>query len=267
MTFTARGNRKPWMTTEVRSLTAEDAAFRAGDMTALHSARSALSEGIKAAKGTNAEKIQGHLSDTGNNRRMWQGVQALTDYKFRQGVNDDDASLPSSLSNFLARFEAPNLTTRGRAVPSPPSIGPALTINAADTCRALTRVNPQNNIPGRVLTTCAGELADVLTDIFNISLSQAIIPRFFKTSTMIPVAKKSVVSCLNDYRPIALTPMVMKCFEQLVKPHTTTTISVCLLCQPLHRGCNIHHFALSHHPSGPERQLSAQHSIPSSPRN
>ncbi|KAK3521947.1 hypothetical protein QTP70_020048, partial [Hemibagrus guttatus] len=35
-------------------------------------------------------------------------------------------------------------------------------------------------------------------------------------TTIIPVPKKSPVSCLNDYRPITLTPTIMKCFEGLV---------------------------------------------------
>ena len=143
-TFTALGNCKPWMTIEVVLLqTARDAAFRAGDITALCSARSALSKGIKATKGTYAEKIQGPLCDTGNTRQMWQGVQALTDYKSRQEGNDNDASLPHRLNNLFAHFEVPNPTTRGKSVPSPPSIGPALTINAADTRWTLTRFNPQ----------------------------------------------------------------------------------------------------------------------------
>ncbi|KAK3530868.1 hypothetical protein QTP70_003634 [Hemibagrus guttatus] len=37
-----------------------------------------------------------------------------------------------------------------------------------------------------------------------------------KTTTIIPVPKKSPVSYLNDYRPVALTPIIMKCFERLV---------------------------------------------------
>ena len=148
-------------------LTARDAAFRAGDMTTLCSARSALSKGIKTEKGTYAEKIQGQLSDTGNTRRMWQVAQALTDYKTRQGINDEDASLADRLNNFFACFEAPNPTTRGTAFPCPPSIGLALTINAADTCRTLTRVNPRkaggpDNILGCVhrgpQTTAAGHI-------------------------------------------------------------------------------------------------------------
>ncbi len=33
-----------------------------------------------------------------------------------------------------------------------------------------------DNIPGRVLKDCAAQLTDVLTDIFNTSLSQAVVP-------------------------------------------------------------------------------------------
>ncbi|KAK3539496.1 hypothetical protein QTP70_009039 [Hemibagrus guttatus] len=70
-----------------------------------------------------------------------------------------------------------------------------------------------------MLRECAEQLADVFTDIFNISLSSAIVPTCFKTMTIVPVPKKSTVSCLNDYRPIALTPIVMKCFKRLIIRH------------------------------------------------
>ena len=85
-TFSAHGNCKLWMTTEVRSLlTAQYAAFRVGDMTALHSARSVLLKGIKAAKGTYAEKSKGHLCNKGNTRWMSQGDQAQMDDKSGKG--------------------------------------------------------------------------------------------------------------------------------------------------------------------------------------
>ncbi len=38
------------------------------------------------------------------------------------------------------------------------------------------------------------------------------------------VPKKSPVSCLNDYRPIALTPIIMKCFERLVMHNIKTSL-------------------------------------------
>ncbi|KAK3534925.1 hypothetical protein QTP70_002009 [Hemibagrus guttatus] len=67
-----------------------------------------------------------------------------------------------------------------------------------------------------MLRECAEQLADVFTDIFNISLSSAVIPTCLKTTTIIHVPKKSPVSCLNDYRPVALTSIIMKCFKRLV---------------------------------------------------
>ena len=56
----------------------------------------------------------------------------------------------------------------------------------------------------------------MLTDIFNLSLQQSIVPTCFKKATIIPVPKKAQATCLNDYRPVALTPVIMKCFERLV---------------------------------------------------
>ena len=39
-----------------------------------------------------------------------------------------------------------------------------------------------------------------------------------------PVPKNTEVTCLNDYQPIALTSVVMKCFERLVMAHINTII-------------------------------------------
>ncbi len=70
----------------------------------------------------------------------------------------------------------------------------------------------------------AVELTDVFTDIFNISLSQAVVPTCFKATTIIPVPKTSSTSCFNDYRPVALTPILMKCFERLVMQHIKSVL-------------------------------------------
>ncbi len=118
--------------------------------------------------------------------------------------------------------------TSAQKLPTPPS-DQALCLSPADVRKTLSRINPRkaagpDNIPGRVLKDCAEQLTDVLTDIFNISLSQAVIPTCLKSTTIIPVPKKSPVSCLNDYRPIALTPIIMKCFERLVMHNIKTSL-------------------------------------------
>ena len=75
-----------------------------------------------------------------------------------------------------------------------------------------------DNISPCLLKQCAGQLSCVFTGILGVSLSQCKIPQCFKTSTIIPVPKKSIASCLNgySYRPIALTSVVMKTLESLV---------------------------------------------------
>ncbi|KAK1795717.1 hypothetical protein P4O66_001026 [Electrophorus voltai] len=79
-------------------------------------------------------------------------------------------------------------------------------------------------ICGRVLKACADQLAPVFTNIFNLSLTLGIVPSSFKRSTIVPVPKKPRPSDLNDYRPVALTSVVMKCFEKLVRDFITSSL-------------------------------------------
>ncbi|KAK3533169.1 hypothetical protein QTP70_012416 [Hemibagrus guttatus] len=158
---------------------------------------------------------------------MWQGIQAITNYKTTPSACDSDASLPDVLNDFYAWFEAQNNVAVRKTIPPPND--QVLCFFTTDVRRTLCRVNPRksagpDNIPGRVLRECAEKLADVFTDIFNISLSSAVVPTCLKTTTIIPVPKKSTVSCLNDYRPFALTPIMMKCFERLIMRHIKTQL-------------------------------------------
>ncbi len=73
---------------------------------------------------------------------------------------------------------------------------------------------------------CYSQLAEVFTNIFNLFLSLCIIPMCLKFTTIMPVPKKNMITCLNDYRPIALTPVIAKCFERLVITHIKDSIPV-----------------------------------------
>ncbi|GAA6109013.1 uncharacterized protein LOC113663549 isoform X1, partial [Tachysurus ichikawai] len=228
-TITTRSNQKPWMTANVRTLLrTRDLAFRTGDRAALRTAMAKLSRAIREAKRAHAQTIHSHFQDSGDTRRMWLGIQAITNYKTASPACDSDASLPDALNDFYARFEVQNKVTARKTIP--PTDDQVLCLSTADVRRSLCRVNPRkaagpDNIPGRVLRECAEPLADVFTDIFNISLSSAVVPTCLKTTTIVPIRKKkSTVSCLNDYRPVALTPIVMKCFQKLVMRHIKTQL-------------------------------------------
>ena len=40
--------------------------------------------------------------------------------------------------------------------------------------------------------------------------------KVWKTSEIVPIPKKNKITCNNDLRPVALTSIVMKCFEKLI---------------------------------------------------
>lgn len=222
-TVITRENQKPWMTNEVRAtLRVRNAAFKGGDREALRSARADLNRTIRTAKRAYGQKMQGFFQDPTNTKRMWQGIRTITDYKAAPLPCEDNIEFLNELNNYFGRFESLNNTSVKKSTPHPDE--QALTFEKADVRRMLRKLNARkaagpDNIQGRVLKDCADQLAYVLTDIFNISLTYAIVPSCFKTATIIPVPKKHTIASLNDYRPVALTPIIMKCFERLVKEH------------------------------------------------
>ncbi|KAK3563807.1 hypothetical protein QTP86_034657 [Hemibagrus guttatus] len=106
------------------------------------------------------------------------------------------------------------------ATPHPPPLTP-LTIKEEEVNRLFKRLNTRkatgpDSVSPSLLKHCANQLSPVFTDIFNTSLETCHVPACFKTSAIVPVPKKTKITGLNDYRPIALTSVVMKSFERLV---------------------------------------------------
>ncbi|MCJ8748315.1 hypothetical protein PDJAM_G00163390 [Pangasius djambal] len=153
--ITALSNQKPWMTAKVRALlNSRDSAFRARDKATLRTARAELSRAIREAKRAHAKKIHSHFQDSGDTRRMWQGIQAITNYKTPSPACDSDASLPDVLNDFYARFEAQNNVTARKT--TPPTDDQVICLTTDEVRNTLCRVNPRksagpDNIPGRVL--------------------------------------------------------------------------------------------------------------------
>ncbi|KAK1803223.1 hypothetical protein P4O66_021227 [Electrophorus voltai] len=173
-------NQKPWMTAEVRMLLRTlDSAFKAGGKEALRKTRAKLSQAIREAKRAHAQRIHRHFKDTGDIRHMWEGIQAIMNYTKTSPSCDSDTSLPDTLNEFYAWFEAQNNIAAEKSI----------TLQS-DQVLCLTVAEVRE---------CADQLSNVLTDIFNVFLSCTVVPICFKTTTIAPVPKKSTASFLNDY--------------------------------------------------------------------
>ena len=126
-------------------------------------------------------------------RRMWQGLQTITDYKEKHSQElPSDTSLPDEVNNFYARFEASNTEACMSASAVPDNC--VITLSAADVSKTFKQVSIHkaagpDALPGRVLRACADQLASVFTDIFNIPMSESVIPTCFKQTTIVPVPR------------------------------------------------------------------------------
>ncbi len=146
-------------------------------------------------------------------------MKDITNYKTPSPSTLENQQLADDLNEFYCRFEKTPFTP---ATPTSPT--PALQKD-----REKEGTGPDGVTPS-CLKTCADQLAPIFTQIFNRSLELCEVPSCFKRSTIIPVPKKPKITGLNDYRPVALTSVVMKSFERLVlaywrTPHPKTPLS------------------------------------------
>lgn len=114
-------------------------------------------------------------------------------YKSSQTFCDDNPDFLNTLNTYFSRFEEKNNTVKMKLPLSPDDA--VLCLDPADVWRALCGVDPRkavgpDNISGYVLRECVDQLMDVLTDIYNTSLSQTILPSCFYQTT-------AKVTCIN----------------------------------------------------------------------
>ena len=152
-----------------------------------------------------ADKVESHYKGS-NTRNMW---AALKNHLWLQSKDQQCwcrvRISPRGSEHLLCTLweQLPGCgDPRGPGGPLPP------VISRADVWRSFIRINTHkapgpDGIPGRALKVCADQLADVFTDIFNLSLLQSVVPACFKETIIVPVPQKTKTLCLNDYRPVA----------------------------------------------------------------
>jgi hypothetical protein len=237
-TITIYGNNKPWFRNSIRAkLDAKNEAYKilqsvkskSTEQTDQDTARQHFNQAkyevekeIRQAKSEYRLKIEQQFSSH-NASAVWKGLQTITQYKQKATISNDDPTLPDKLNHFYARFDRLNTTsmppTNNSGVCDPPFV-----VQESDVRKLLRRQNVKkasgpDGVSSSVLKQCADQLAPVFTDIFNDSLSQCKVPSCFKSAIIVPVPKKAKAVTLNDYRPVALTSVVMKIFERLVLCH------------------------------------------------
>lgn len=182
---------------------------------------------IRKGKMEYRQKIQKQFEE-GKSHDVWKGLATITDYKKKSSFSDPDPSLPDKLNDFYSRFDEKNTNP---PPPSPPadvsSADPPFIIREAEVISQFKKLNVRkaagpDAVSPATLKNCAAQLGPVYCDIYNTSLKRCEVPVIFKTSTIVPVPKKPKISSLNDFRPVALTPVAMKVLERFVLKYLKT---------------------------------------------
>ena len=186
---------------------------------------------VKQCKKNYARKIE-HKFGKGDHKSAWEGLKVITGFGVRNKseIPQGDLNLfVNGLNQFYGRFDRNNSTngdenhtklcmelgSQGKA-----SERIVLTTGQVEKSLKSIRTNKSagpDGIRGKILKECHKELAGVFQRLFQWSLDTYTIPSLWKSSTVIPIPKILKPAVLNDYRPVALTPIVMKCFERVIK--------------------------------------------------
>ncbi len=159
-----------------------------GNMSEYKASCYTLRRAIRAAKRRYREIIESHFQ-LNDSRRMWQGLKTICS----SGNNSSaevraDPLLAEELNTFYGRFEC---NGAGATLPSSASGSSrqsrdhVFTLSEDKVWRELRRVNVRkaagpDGITGRVLRSCADQLAGLFTSIFNESLATSVVPTSFK---------------------------------------------------------------------------------------
>ena len=224
---TVFANNKPWVNKHVKAVINKKKAALSNDRNGLREIQKELNKMIKGAKEQYRDKIE-NLFKTNNSKDAWKGLKQLSGFGSKCCLPEpDDIHLyVNELNAFYARFDDKDFHNACIDMLNliDGQMYPRIVLSEEEVVHALNRAKPgkasgPDKICSRVIKTCRRELVKPMLRLFQISLDLCIVPIQWKTSEVIPVPKVNIPLVKNDLRPVALTDVLMKCFESIVKSH------------------------------------------------
>jgi hypothetical protein len=172
-------------------------------------------------------------SVTENPKRFWSFVKSSRSVKITANFLRDNQSFitdsrdKANLLNsfFHSVFSPAQATTTTSNLPlSSDTTLSNIQLTENEVFKALDGLDPRkacgpNGIPGKLLNMTANIIAPSLCHIYNLSLSQGVVPACWKLANVTPVFKKDDPTLASNYRPISLLSIISKTFERCVYNH------------------------------------------------
>ena len=257
--FYVNTKHRPWVTPELKALfNKKNQVIK--DKQKSKQIQKLINEKIAKAKADYKDKMLSCMSS--NIRKAWQGIKSMSGLANKQTTNYDlmskheQTTLANSLNSFYTRFNSytttnadPVVAADGNDVDGDVAVGDAGESDGDDgttpagsdselmeitvdevrkqfgRCKDGKSSGP-DNLSTKILKSCSYELAPIFCKLFNMCLTSGELPSIWKLSSIVPVPKSTSAKENNDFRPIALTSVAMKCFEHIVKKRLLTCIKL-----------------------------------------
>lgn len=215
-------NDKPWMKNRMKeALFRRKRAFQQGDLIQVKAIQKEIKQIISECKHNYKLKIERQMKDT-NVHQAWKGLYTMVGKMEKNAAinTSDDMAFANELNCFYGRFDTSDFSTERNLLREQLCSGQPLIITE-EVRGILKGINPRkapgpDGVRGYVLRKCREQLNKVLRHMFQLSVDTHYIPKAWKTSPIVPVPKISNPKGLNDYRPVALTSLIIKSLERIV---------------------------------------------------
>ena len=215
-------NNKPWITKDIKALLQEkQKAFLDRDTNLQKDIDKKVKKQINSEKFKYKQKLENHFK-SGNSKETWQCLKTMTGYSDKNVVTVDnvDKNYVNDMNSFFARFEDVDNRVCEEPACVTECVDEDVVLNEWEVKRSFNRLKERkacgpDHLKPKLLKLCASQLTPIFTFIMNLSLKTHVIPSIWKCSEILPIPKR-LITQLNDFRPVALTPVPMKCMEKLI---------------------------------------------------
>ena len=209
-------NNKPWLTKNLKEcLNKKKHAHVTKDKEQYNLALKDFRSQIDNAKRDYKDRVEDKLV-TGNAKQAWDGLNKMMG---RNGSNkqcvDVNKQFVDDLNNHYARFDTCDFSEEREKECERVPLYESISLTEEEVTACLSRINPNkapgpDGLGGRLLKECKQQLRGVITMLFQHLLNTRTVPLSWKRSTIVPLPKKRNACILNDFRPVALTPILAK---------------------------------------------------------
>lgn len=219
-------NNRPWINSEIKRLLKQRYDSYKKGCANYKALNKAIQAKIRSMKTEFKNKILAANNQGKGSKYFWDGLKKMMGNVRQKGHSDVTKVLGENaaeeLNKFYARFEKDEHKTGYEILEKECTYVTAVVPFTESTVIKMMSKTKKgakgaDDIEAELLKSCNRALGGIFYRIFRESYLRGKIPELWKMSKIIPLPKNQEPTGVKDFRPIALTPIIMKCFEKVIR--------------------------------------------------